>query len=240
MKVLVIGAGFVGQGIIQRLSQDGHAVLVWSNLVDLYGLVALMIKHAPSAVILAAGSPQHEGFHLDRRTLIDHVMVAECVAACAGEIRARVVVISSTLVLAPTRTGYGVLKLLVEHVVGGPSTVILRAGTVVHDLHDRNQSVLHAFVRAAARGGALPVHGGSANRTVYLVTRDHLAREVAQVLTRVLPVGPSIVALWNGTVQALARLVQNRASKGGEPKKAQEGILATIDTMIVQARSENP
>lgn len=238
MSVLVIGTGFVGWGIVQRLLRDHEVVLTWGQLDDADGLASFLVEQNPTAVVLAAGSPRHAGFQLDRRTLTEHVLVAECVARYAKSFGARIVLISSTAVLQPIRTGYGVLKFLVEHIVDGPRTVVLRSGTVVHTLNDRNQSVLHKFVRAAAAGVPLPVHDEAVGRLVYLVTRDQLAERVARSLTCSVPRGPSIVDMWRGSVWDLANLVRVRAETANPQHFVGYRILDVIDAMLAEARKE--
>lgn len=249
MTPLVVGTGFVGQGIIQRLCRDrDHGiVLMYGQLDDLDELAMVLGAHTPDVIVLAAGSPRHSGFRLDRRTLIEHVMVAERVAAYAEGAGARVVYVSSTLALQPVRTTYGALKLLVEHVVAGPRTMILRAGTVIEGANDRNQSVLHTFVRAVAAGRLCPIHEEAVGRMVYLVTRDHLADEVARRLTSSVSRGPSVVAMWQGTVYGLARLVTARwrllvgesdpdtSIRVSSFEDLNCGMISTIDAMLVQA-----
>ena len=236
--IVVLGFGFVGSAIVRRLARDHGVVHSWGDLDDLDGLVTHLWDLSPLAIVLAAGPPRHAGFRLDRKALNDHVMLAERVATYARDRETRIVLVSSTLALSPMRTGYGALKRLVEECVAGPRTVILRAGTVVGGLDDRNQSVLHRFVRAAAAGLPLLISDEAVGQIVFLVTRDSLVDCVAHSLSMTLPVAPRDVASWSGSVRDLADLVLARARRLRTEEVEGVEMISMIDTMLAQAQKE--
>lgn len=216
MRVLVLGAGFLGQAITRAFHDRGHEAWMFIASGD------RMIEHAagavkdmrPEAVILAAGAPRYRGFlgfMIDGEQVRAHVLLPAEIARLT-----RVVYLSSWLVyegcpadqeadeLTPAIpvSSYSILKCAGEASLKSDD-LILRLGSVYQDLNDRNRGLLHWLVARASAGRELQV---SPNDHLALIARSDLGRLVVRAVEAGVR-GELNMAAWVGTAYELALAV---------------------------------